>query len=136
VAELLVSQGGLNTIILDYTRSNGQAGVACGTLSAVVSLRDGRAAALIRQLLESRGTLVRNDGDTARAMTWVVDPAGTGLEQAREWRADHPGGLLVLFGRPDPSEAPAWRAIDAVVIESSDDFETIRGALGHGPLVV
>lgn len=94
---------------------------------AVVSIHDGRAAALIRHVLESSGISV-DTRDEANAMIWIVDPSTTGIQTVRKWRKNNPHGRIVLFGRPNAA-AGSWSAINPVTIEATSDFEAVRGAL-------
>jgi PAS domain S-box-containing protein len=96
---------------------------------AVISVRNGRAAALIRHVLEVSGTAVRADDDPALAQIWIVDSALIELELARDWRQGHPRGQLVLFGRPEGPSAASWKTLRPVTIENTDDFESVRAAL-------
>jgi signal transduction histidine kinase len=98
---------------------------------AVITIANGRAAALIRHLLESGGTPVRPDADAAKARLWVVDPAVAGLDDVKSWRTNVPDGRLVLFGTPGPDKREAWLALDPVSIDNPDDFESLRSALNR-----
>jgi PAS domain S-box-containing protein len=101
--------------------------------AAAVSLRDGRAAALIRHVLEVSGMTVRADNDHSGADLWVVDPGASNVDAARAWRAKHPQGQVVLFGRPDARAGTAWGTLSPppVIIEDTGDFEAVRAALGR-----
>ncbi len=98
---------------------------------AVVSVDDGRAAALIRQVLECSGTPVRADADLAGARLWIVTPSDQRLAQAVAWRSAAPDGALVLYGTPAPTSAAAWDALAPVVIEAPDDVDSVRTAIGR-----
>jgi hypothetical protein len=97
--------------------------------SVVVSIGDGRAAGLIRHLLESSGTPVQTGTDPATACIWVLDPAATSLDAARSWRRRKPEGRLVLFGRPDEASVQSWSSLNPLTIEAPGDFEAVRTAL-------
>jgi PAS domain S-box-containing protein len=96
---------------------------------AVVSISDGRAGALIRQILDAGGASVAA-GMPARADIWVVDPAETALAEVRSWRRSRPGGRLVLFGAPDSAVAD-WNELRPLIVERRDAFETLRSTLGR-----
>jgi PAS domain S-box-containing protein len=95
-----------------------------------ISISDTRAAALLRLLLERSGMPVRPDNDPCLANTWVVDPAADANEVKR-WQADRPHRRLVLFGRPDPSSAPVWEALQPLRIDNPDDLEALRATIGR-----
>ena len=97
--------------------------------SAVISVGDGRAAGLIRHLLESSGAPVLAGTDPAPARIWVLDPAATSLAAARDWRRSKPEGRLVLFGRPDDASVQSWSSLNPLTIEAPDDLEAVRTAL-------
>lgn len=109
-------------------------GPAAGTATsgaaptAAVTLRDGRAAAMVRQVLEAGGA--RLEEDPARADVWVVAPVEADPRAAREWRKRRPGARLVLLGRPAEGAEASWRDLDPVIIENPDDFPSVRAALG------
>jgi len=96
---------------------------------AVISLEDGRAAAMLRHVLERSGVPVRADGDHSRAEVWVVSPAGADPGRVRKWRRRWPQGRLILFGPPRPGSTDSWGALSPVVIEQPDDFEAVRAAV-------
>ncbi len=108
----------------------GDAPAGGAALRAVVSVADGRAAGLVRHLLESSGVTV-DDGDHRSAHVWVIDPSPAMLDAARAWRRDRPDGRLVLFGGPEPASAKSWGRLNPVTIEAPDDFEALRRAFHH-----
>jgi len=99
--------------------------------SAVISIGDGRAAALIRHLFESSGAdiLATDAGETP--LVWVLDPVDSNIEAARRWRRCRPEGTLILFGRPRDTSMNAWMSLNPVTIENPDDFEAVRTAVRH-----
>jgi PAS domain S-box-containing protein len=96
---------------------------------AVVSVTDGRCAALIRHLLETAGA--RAGERPAGADIWVADPVETDLREAKLWRDARADACLVLFGVPDSASASAWSALRPVIIERRDDFEALKEGLGR-----
>jgi hypothetical protein len=98
---------------------------------AVITLSNGRAAALIRHLLETAGVRVASGSDPTDADIWVVQPTKAGLCGATVWRTRHPRGGLVLFGKADSSSARAWNALHPVTIEDRNDLNAIGAALGR-----
>jgi hypothetical protein len=82
-------------------------------------------------VFEASGTHVRADDDPAHADIWIVDAAAVDLDRVKAWRADHPQGRLVLFGRSSPRTAAAWQALRPLMIERPDDFEAVRTTLGR-----
>jgi PAS domain S-box-containing protein len=123
-----LGKGTTVTMVLPAFRSQADR-AAADRPSALVSIANGRAAGLIRHLLESSGAFVQTGGDPADARIWVLDPTATGVEAARAWRRSKPAGRLVLFGQPDAASAPSWSSLDPVTIETPDDFEAVRTAL-------
>ncbi len=96
---------------------------------AVISIADGRAANIIRHVLEVSGA--RLGSDPKLASIWIVDPASTPLKTAKRWRSIKPKGQLVLFGKPSSQATAQWQALEPVIIEQTDDFEAVRMAFGR-----
>jgi hypothetical protein len=101
-----------------------------GRLTAVVSISDGRAASLVRNLLDAGGAQAEPGEDPSAADIWVVEPSAATLVDATAWRADRPLGRLVLFGRPARQSGAEWQALDPVTVEDPDDLDAVRAALG------
>jgi PAS domain S-box-containing protein len=97
----------------------------------VVSVTDGRRAALLRHVLEATGARVESGGKPGEAQVWVVEPGAGRRREVEAWRVKKPRGRLVLFGAPDPGSAAAWNAFGPIIIEDRDDFEAARAALGR-----
>ncbi len=121
-----VNHGTSVVLIVPAVLATDRAGPATAGLSAVISLGDGRAASLVRHILEVAGTHVRPDRDPSRALIWVVDPAVTEPAKVSLWRTQCPRGRLVLFGRPDQALAGAWQALEPLMIEHPNDLTAIR----------
>jgi len=100
-------------------------------LSGAVSLKNGRAADLVAQILESSGVRVLSGEETAKADIWVLDARKGALADATAWRTRHPDGVLVLFGAANGPSAQRWSSLRPIQIESGDDLEGIRTALGR-----
>lgn len=99
--------------------------------AAALSLNNGRAAAILRTMLESAGLEVAESSDARDPGTvdlWVVDPSVVKPNDARRWLEDSPLSRLVVFGTPDN---PAWEAIESVTIADTRNFGSIRAALGR-----
>ncbi len=125
-----VGNGTTVTMIIPAARSAEHASASGDSLCAVVSVEDGRAAAIITHVLEISHVAVRSDDDHTRAHIWVVSPTiPTGNVQA--WRIMHPDGKLVLLGSPAARAALKWKALSPIVISSPDDFDSIRTAIGQ-----
>lgn len=120
-----LGQGTTVSMILPVMVSARPTEVAC----AVITLTDGRAAAMIRHVLESAGVGVAVDGDPTEASIWVTEPAAHALGTAEAWRIQCPEGHLVLFGHPDLHSAAAWAALQPVMIADRDDLGAIRAAI-------
>ncbi|TAH34387.1 MAG: PAS domain S-box protein [Planctomycetota bacterium] len=100
--------------------------------TAMILLADGRAAALVRQLLDLAGVRTRCCGvppGGGQADIWVTEPTPSALHAAAAWRTRHPAGCLVLFGQPDSGAAAAWNALHPVTIDDCQDVGAIRTAL-------
>ncbi len=100
-----------------------------GAPIAAVRVRDGRAASLMRGLLEAAGARTDTGHDPAVAALWVVEPSAASLADAKAWRRARPEGRLVLFGRPGRGSAAAWRGLEPVMIEDPGDLDSVRVAL-------
>jgi hypothetical protein len=96
-----------------------------------LTLTDGRAAAMIRHVVESAGHTVAVDSDPTESSIWVTEPAAHTLGPAKTWRKRYPEGYLVLFGNPDRHSAAAWAALRPVMIADRDDLGAIRTAITH-----
>lgn len=104
---------------------------ATNAVKGVVSLKDGRAADLARQILESSGVRVLSGEETAKADIWVLDARKGALADATAWRTRNPVGVLVLLGGADAPSTRLWSSLRPILIENGDDLEEIRGALGR-----
>jgi len=96
---------------------------------AAVRIGDGPAASLVRTLLKTSVAELSRDDDPQRANLWIVEPLGANLRDAMAWRAEHPQGGLVLFGRPQRSDASAWRSLEPLTIDDPTDLDTVRRAI-------
>ncbi|MDZ4831486.1 MAG: ATP-binding protein [Phycisphaerae bacterium] len=97
---------------------------------AMISLRDGRAAALVRHVLELSGANVATGDDPSDADVWVIEPGATTLQAAQSWRSLHHDGRLVLFGAAT-ERADEWQKLRPITIERPDDFNAVRAAIGQ-----
>lgn len=97
--------------------------------SAVISLADGRAAAMVRHVLEASGVRANLGSDPVEADIMVTDPTARGLGPAKAWRRRHPQGRLVLLGSPDRSSSREWALLRPVTIKDRNDLGAIRAAL-------
>jgi hypothetical protein len=123
-----IGKGTSVSMLLPAVRSAGPPG---DRPVVVVSLRDGRAAAMIRHVLEGTVASVRVGGDAACAEVWIVDPGGVTVDEVKAWRTKRPGGRLVLFGRPDARFAPGWNELKPITIGNPDDLDAVRSALSR-----
>jgi PAS domain S-box-containing protein len=106
-----------------------ETGPAGGPPVAAVRIRDGRAASLVRGLLEAAGARVEPGGDAAAADVWVIEPTPGALVDARAWHAGRAQRRIVLFGRP-AGAGTGWRDLDVVTVEDPGDLDSVRAALG------
>jgi len=95
---------------------------------ARVHVCDGRAASLIRHLLEAFGAHV--DGNATEADLWIVEPTDTNLTDTKAWRKAQPRSRVVLVGRPDEDSTRAWNELEPVIIDDPTDLEAVRAAIG------
>lgn len=98
---------------------------------AVVSVADGRAAHVIRAILEDSSFRVRFVAEPGQARIWVLDPAAAHPTRAQAWQDGHPDARLVLVGRPDSTAEAQWRTLGPIIIEQPEDFESLRAALAR-----
>ncbi len=101
---------------------------AATTVNAVISLSDARAAALVRQVLESGGARTALGEDPKDADVWVIEPEPRLLPRAEAWKAAHPSRRLVVWGRPADA---SWADLDPVIVEDGGGFEAVRKAVGR-----
>lgn len=118
-------------ILLPVAGIGGRAARPSEAPHAVITLADGRAAALVRHLLEVSGARVAPGSDPTDADIWVLEPTKAGLSGAKVWRTQHPHGELVLFGRPGAGSTRAWNSLHPVTIDNRDDVNAIGAALGR-----
>ncbi len=107
---------------------NGEDGMA-GRV-AVVTLKDGRAAALVGHMLSTSGYSVQSE-PTPGARIWVADPGVVRAEAARRWVKGNAARRVVVFGVPTGSEGGRWRTISAFIISKPDDLGEIRAVMGR-----
>ncbi len=100
---------------------------------AVVSLADGRAAALICQVLLGAGVSIRSSigRGLGSAELWVTDPTSKSLAVATRWRKRRGGGALAIVGQPSQRTQKRWAALGAIDLGSGDDIQALRQALGQ-----
>jgi PAS domain S-box-containing protein len=98
---------------------------------AAVALKDGRAAAVVRHVLDTLGVQIDAAGNPADARILITDPVRSNLSVAQAWLAAHPEGHLVLFGAPARVLAPRWAGMRPSIIRDRDDLGAIRAALAR-----
>lgn len=98
---------------------------------AVVTLKDERAADLVCHLLGVAGVRVEARSSPGDANIWVVEPTKGNVESAMAWRTLRPRGVLVLLGKPGPGSGRGWRSLRPVTIESPNDLNEVRAAVGR-----
>jgi len=98
---------------------------------ASMSLNNGRAAAILKSMLESAGLEVSESPDArdpGNTDLWIVDPSIVKPNDARRWLETSPLSRLLVFGA---STNPAWDALESVTITDTRNFGSIRAALGR-----
>jgi PAS domain S-box-containing protein len=118
------------TVVLSLPVAATSGNGAARVVPAAVCIRDGRAASMVRTLLEGAGIRPNADSDPGRADLLIVEPVPAGLSMARAWRAAKPRGGLILFGRPDRRTSAAWMDLNPVTIGDPDDLDAVRAGLG------
>jgi signal transduction histidine kinase len=98
---------------------------------AAVTLSDERAADLVRHLLEVAGIRLAAQSSPGEANIWVIEPTKGNLGNAIAWRAQRPRGVLLVLGKPGPGSARGWRSLRAMTIESPNDLNEVRAAVGR-----
>lgn len=100
---------------------------------AVVSLIDGRAAALIGQVLLGAGVSIRSSigRGLGRADLWVTDPTSKALAVAIRWRKRSRSGVLAIVGPASPRVRKGWATLGAIELGSGNDVKAVRHALGQ-----
>lgn len=97
--------------------------------SAVVSIRDERARAMVSAFFGAAGFEVARPGRDASAppgaRIWVTEPTRGAVSAATRFLAAGPGRGVLIYGRPE--EAPPGGHV--VVVEDRDDFDGIRRAI-------
>lgn len=123
------------TVIMDLPAAHPPETHANAAPTAVVSVGDGRAAALIRHLLEAAGYAAGPADTPGDADIWLIEPGRVPPRQAEEWLQRPAGrGRLILVGDPaalDPRHAEQWGALDAPTIHDPNDFDSVRTAIAH-----
>jgi hypothetical protein len=98
---------------------------------AVISLADGRAAAVVRRVLQAAGVPSEFGDDPLEASVWVTVPTAASLRRARAWRKHDHQRQLILFGRPGRRSSREWDSLRPVTIEDKDDLGAIRDAVSR-----
>lgn len=102
-------------------------------LTAVVSAREVRTAALIMQILRGAGLslVAAIDSGPGRSDIWVTEPTGAALSAAKRWRKRHPRRAIILLRPPTGRSRTGWAALHPTILEKPDDFECIRAAVAR-----
>ena len=122
------------TLILPTATPDAQ-GLVSGRSSrtAVVSISDHRAAALVSQILTSSRFIVKAGriSEPGESDLWVTAPAPKALAAAAQWRIGKPGRVVVVLGAPSAKSQGRWTDLGAVIIDSPGDFGAIRHGLSQ-----
>lgn len=103
---------------------------------AAISIRNRRAEALVRQLLEDGGLHATCTESPRDADVWFTEPEPSRLAEAADWRRRHGDqGRLVLVGRSGrrSTRLPrAWESLRPVAaIDDPDDFDAVLAAVAR-----
>ena len=101
---------------------------ATSNITAVVSIRDGRTASLVRNLLEAAGARVENGKKPGRADIWVAEVYQASPAALSLWQKHCRTGQLVTVGRVENERAHA-KTMPNIAIDDPNDFEAIRSAV-------
>lgn len=121
------------TLILPTSPIASTSRAAPPRLTAVVSVRSHRTAALVSQVLLGVGIMVRRASASGprAANVWVTEPTPAALRRAIRWKGAHPERVVALMGEPAMAHRAAWATLNPTIIDPPDDFEAIRHALGR-----
>ncbi len=100
-------------------------------MQAILSVRDGRTASVIRHLLEGAGMDVSTADAPGDADVWIVEPDEQTLRAARTWKARKGvNGRLVTLGLPRTDvEHADWRDLSPLTIPDPNDLVGLRSVL-------
>jgi PAS domain S-box-containing protein len=97
-----------------------------GGSRAVLTIHDGRLAAMVTGILAGHGFTVDAEGGPEDADCWILDARECVAAEARRWLRTHAPNALVLIGRASEATAREMSAIGATLVEDERDFEAIR----------
>ncbi len=134
----LTSQVGHGTtavlVLPAVSRATKKSGASsAGALSARVSVRNHRAAALISQILVGADVQVKNGTSDipGKADLWVTDPTLKSLDASVRWRNGDDTRTVVVLGSPPKASRTRWNETGALIIDPPDSFEAMRRVLGQ-----
>lgn len=134
----LTSQPGKGTtVILEFPAAAQAPGVTAPNdvtrRLAIVTLADGRAAALICQVLLGAGVRIKSSigRGLGKADLWLTDPTSKALAEATAWRKRRAGCVLGIVGQPSIRAQKGWAALGAIDFGSGDDVQAVRHAVGQ-----
>lgn len=119
------------TVVMVIPVAHGDGSPQAQALRAVVSMPDGRAAAVIHHLFERAGITSRSAEEPADADIWATEPSRTALATARAWRKRAPTGRILLLGHPATSSWRAWEQFGAICIDDAHDLGKVGEAIGR-----
>lgn len=129
--ESRVGKGTTFTMVLPVAdRPDGDVG-ADGLVTAVISVDDGRAAAILQHVLTASGVRAARTQSPGNADLWIVEPSAGNVDVGRRWLGGGSCRRVVLFGRPPAKMERAWRALNPVTIDNPRDLDEVRLALGR-----
>jgi len=124
--------GSTFTMTFPAVEPDGPASVCDGESKIALTMRDGRAAMLVRDLCESAGRAVVDVGNgPGDARVWIVDPNAVDARTAQSWRVRSPGGRLIVFVRPGQEHMDVWNSLDAHVIINNGEVDAVRALVAE-----
>jgi PAS domain S-box-containing protein len=108
-----------------------KADAAADAPAVAISMADGRAAALISQVIESAGAATHDGTPKHGVRIWIVDAEGIAPDKVGRWKDANPGVQVVLIGKPPPASADQWRTLASSVVYDPSNFESLRATIGR-----
>ncbi len=100
-----------------------------GQRSALITIRDRRAATYVSSLLQTARFVVRHGDvdDEEGSRLWILDPGAVSVDSARRFLQADASRRIILFG----PHGEQWSSLGAATIEDPTDFEQLRDTLAE-----
>jgi PAS domain S-box-containing protein len=114
------------TVILTFPTAT-MAAEESESATAVVSIRDRRAASFVSALLQSAGfNVTYSNGAVHHGVLWLLGPEECTVSAVQDYLQGDPCRRVILFG----AAGPAWKQLNLPIIDDPMDFESIRSTIG------